>query len=115
MSRMIDRNKRDMQPLEGAGGGASGGGRRGGLSRTEGAALAAPVVATGIGGIAAERRRDAVERDKAITRTETMRREAAKPRTRTEDLQNMRERAGKLQRDVSTRHYKGMANSTKQK
>jgi hypothetical protein len=44
-----------------------------------------------------------------------MRREAAKPRTRTEDLQNMRERAGKLQRDVSTRHYKGMANSTKQK
>jgi len=87
----------------------------GGLSRTEGAALAAPVVATGIGGVAAERRRDAVERDKAITRTETMRREAAKPRTRTEDLQNMRERADKLQRDVSTRHYKGTANSTKQK
>jgi hypothetical protein len=78
----------------------------GGLSRTEGAALAAPVVATGIGGVAAERRRreDAKERDKA-----------AEPRTRAENLQSMHERADKLQRDVSTRHYKGMANSTKQK
>lgn len=95
MSRMIDRNKRDMQPLEGAGAGGAGGGLRykrgeaskrdlSGREKLEAAgAVGAPAVA-GLGAIgasvAAGRKQDAAERDKAITRTEDMQRKAAKDR-----------------------------------
>jgi len=113
MSRMIDRNKRDMQPLEGAGGGASGGLRykRGEASKRElsgrekleaASAVGAPAALAGAGALGASvyagRKADRQARDKAITRTEDMQRSAAKSRM-----------------DESTRHYKGTANSTKQK
>ena len=118
MSRMIDRNKRDMQPLEGAGGGAGGGGRRGGISRKEGAALMGAPAAAGLAAVGASvvagRKQDAAERDKAIVRTENMQRKAAKPRMHESvkaDLLSARD----AMPDESSRHYKGFANSTKQK
>jgi hypothetical protein len=124
----IGRKPTDYELVEGgAGGGRSGGGSisggGGGLSYKRGEAGKrpmskevlvdvakglSPAIVAGGGGIGMltlgtvqgnrqNRRAEAAERDKAVVRTETMKRAAAKPK------------------DESARHYKGMANSTKQK
>ena len=119
----IGRKPTDYELVEGgAGGGRSGGGslRGGGGSRTrpdspmskelliDVAKGMSPAIVAGVGGIGGAaltqsvgRRRDAAslaaERDKTVVNTENMRRAAAKPK------------------DESVRHYKGMANATKQK
>ena len=101
----IGRKPADYELIEGgAGGGRSGGGSisgGGGLSKKEGAAmLGAPAALGGAavgGSVYAGKKQDAAERDKTVVRTENMRRAAAKPV------------------DESVRHYKGMANATKQK
>jgi hypothetical protein len=109
MSRMIDRNKRDMQPLEGAGagGGMRSSGRSSVKSSMDTKVLDGSLVglsaakAAGAAGMAVgqqERRAKAASRDMAITRTENMQRSAAK-----------------LRMDESVRHYKGTPNATKQK
>jgi hypothetical protein len=90
MSRMIDRNKRDMQPMEGGGGGASMGMAKRGASRSMddkvldrsliGLSAAKAAGAAGMAMGQEGRRDEAMKRDKAITRTEDMQRKAAKGR-----------------------------------
>jgi sugar phosphate isomerase/epimerase len=107
MSRLIDRNKRDMQMIEGGGAGASGGLRykRGEASKRDtGArevveiakAIGAPAVA-GLGAIAggayADKRKAEAEGKRRATET----------------------KATRFLADESARHYKGVSNATKQK
>jgi hypothetical protein len=109
----IGRKPADYELIEGGtGGGRSGGGSlRGGGGSSAKLSMDTKVLdgslvglsaakAAGAAGMAVgqqERRDKAANRDMVVTRTETMRRAAAKPK------------------DESARHYKGMANSTKQK